>query len=153
MRKLSFWKKKCPGSWLLSHAWKNVSIILLALLALSCRTTKENTSMSLKDSLDWNRKVSASLATIPSSLAELTIPMDSLRRLPGGAAYTKKTGQATLTLKVKGDSIQGTASCDSLQQAVFHLEEQLYQARDRLEQQQTETKPAANRLNTTYTVF
>lgn len=72
--------------------------------------------------------------------------MDSLRRLPEGAAYTKKTGQATLTLKVKGDSIQGTASCDSLQQAVFHLEEQLYQARDRLEQQQTETKPAANPL-------
>lgn len=68
--------------------------------------------------------------------------MDSLRNLPEGAAYTKKSGQATLTLKVKGDSIQGTASCDSLQQQVFNLEEELHQARDRLEQVYKESKPA-----------
>lgn len=117
--------------------------MLLALLALSCRTTKENTSMSLRDSLEWNRKVSATLATIPSSLAELTIPMDSLRKLPEGAAYTKKSGQATLTLKVKGDSIQGIASCDSLRQLVFELEEQLHEARDRLEQAEKVAEPVA----------
>lgn len=97
--------------------------------------------MHLADSLQWNRKVSVTLATIPSSLAELTIPTDSLRKLPEGAAYTKKSGQATLTLKVKGDSIQGTASCDSLQQQVFNLEEELHQARDRLEQQETIKEP------------
>lgn len=67
--------------------------------------------------------------------------MDSLRELPEGAAYTKKSGQATLTLKVKGDSIQGTASCDSLQQQVFRLEEELHQARDRLERQETIKEP------------
>lgn len=120
--------------------------MLLALLALSCRTTKENTSTRLTDNLTWNRKVSVGLAIVPPSLAELTIPIDSLRRLPEGAAYTKKSGQATLTLKVKGDSIQGTASCDSLQQLVFELQEQLHQARDRLEQSQTEIKPAGNPL-------
>lgn len=102
--------------------------------------------MRLTDSLTWNRKVSVGLAIVPPSLAELTVPMDSLRRLPEGAAYTKKSGQATLTLKVKGDSIQGTASCDSLQQQVFRLEEQLHQARDRLEQRETEIKPAGNPL-------
>lgn len=72
--------------------------------------------------------------------------MDSLRSLPEGAAYTKKSGQATLTLMVKGDSIQGSASCDSLRQLSFELQEQLHQARDRLEQSQTETKPAVNPL-------
>ena len=120
--------------------------MLVALLALSCKTTKENTSLSLRDNLTWNRKVSVGLAIVPPSLAELTIPMDSLRKLPEGAAYTKKSGQATLTLKIKGDSVQGTASCDSLQQQVFELQEQLHQARDRLEQSQTEIKPAANPL-------
>ncbi|WP_281818330.1 hypothetical protein [Parabacteroides goldsteinii] len=146
MKRLSFWKNESPGSWLSSHVWKAASIMLVALLALSCKTTKENTSLSLRDNLTWNRKVSVGLAIVPPSLAELTIPMDSLRKLPEGAAYTKKSGQATLTLKIKGDSVQGTASCDSLQQQVFELQEQLHQARDRLEQSQTEIKPAANPL-------
>ena len=117
--------------------------MLLALLALSCRTTKENTSAHRLDSLSWNRKVSVTLATIPSSLAELTVPMDSLRKLPEGATYTKKSGQATLALRLKGDSIQGIATCDSLQQLVYELEEQLRQAHDRLEQQETTKEPAA----------
>lgn len=69
--------------------------------------------------------------------------MDSLRKLPEGAAYTKKSGQATLTLKVKGDSIQGIASCDSLRQLVFELEEQLHEARDRLEQAEKVAEPVA----------
>lgn len=122
--------------------WWIASITLSVLLATSCRTTKENTSMHLADSLQWNRKVSVTLATIPSSIVQLTIPTDSLRKLPEGAAYTKKSGQATLTLKVKGDSIQGTASCDSLQQQVISLEEELHHARDRLEQVNKESKPA-----------
>ena len=114
--------------------------MLLALLALSCRTTKENTSAHRLDSLSWNRKVSVTLATIPSSLAELTVPMDSHRKLPEGATYTKKSGQATLALRLKGDSIQGIATCDSLQQLVYELEEQLRQAHDRLEQKETVKK-------------
>lgn len=62
--------------------------------------------------------------------------MDSLRKLPEGAAYTKKSGQATLALRLKGDSIQGIATCDSLQQLVYEQEELLRQAHDRLEQKE-----------------
>ena len=117
--------------------WWIVSIILSALLVTSCRTTKENTSISLKDRLEWNRKVSATLATIPSSLVELTVPMDSLRRLPVGAVYTKKSGQATASVTLRNDTVVVAASCDSLQQQVYRLEEELHQARDRLEQSET----------------
>ncbi|MCS2894380.1 hypothetical protein NXY11_01905 [Parabacteroides faecis] len=140
MKMNNYFKRYMISKGLLSRWWI-VSIILSALLVTSCRTTKENTSLSLHDNLTWNRKVSVGLAIVPPSLAELTIPMDSLRRLPEGAIYTKKSGQATLTLKVKGDSIQGTASCDSLQQLVFELQEQLHQARDRLEQKEKTTEP------------
>lgn len=93
--------------------------------------------MHLSDSLQWNRKVSVALATVPSSLAELTVPMDSLRRLPPGAVYTNKSGQATATLTMAGDAIIVYASCDSLQQMVYDLEEELHQARDQLEQKET----------------
>lgn len=120
--------------------------MLLALLALSCRTTKENTSILRSDSLAWNRKVSVTLATIPSSLAELTIPADSLRNLPSDAGYTAKSGQAGLKVTYRDGNIHAVATCDSLQQHVFQLEEELHQARDRLEQSQTEIKPAENPL-------
>lgn len=118
--------------------------MLFVLLALSCKTTKVNTSARLTDSLAWNRKVSVTLATIRPSLAELTIPADSLRSLPPDAAYTAKSGQAGLELTYRDGNIHAVASCDSLQQQVFLLEEELHQARDRLEQQQAEIKPARN---------
>ncbi len=115
--------------------------MLLALLALSCRTTKVNTSAHVTDSLEWNRKVSVTLATIPSSLAGLTIPMDSLRKLPPGASYTAKSGQAGLRLEIKGNQLHATATCDSLQQLVFRLEEELHQARDELKRTEARKEP------------
>lgn len=72
--------------------------------------------------------------------------MDSLRNLPDGASYNAKSGQAGLKLEVKGKQLHATATCDSLQQLVFQLEEELHQARDSLQQAQTETKPAGNPL-------
>lgn len=136
----NYFKKYMISKDLLSRWWI-VSIILSALLVTSCRTTKENTSMSLRDSLEWNRKVSVTLATIPSSLAELTIPEDSLRSLPPHAAYTAKSGQAGLKLTYQNGNVHAVATCDSLQQQVFMLEEELHQARDRLQQQETVKEP------------
>lgn len=63
--------------------------------------------------------------------------MDSLRRLPVGAVYTKKSGQATASVTLRNDTVVVAASCDSLQQQVYRLEEELHQARDRLEQSET----------------
>lgn len=137
MTRLSYWKKKYLYAWKYSHVWKSVSLMLFALLVLSCRTTKVNTSARLTDNLTWNRKVSAALATVPHSLAELTVPMDSLRSLPPGASYRAKSGQAGLNIGYKDGNVLASASCDSLQQLVYILEEELHQARDRLEQKET----------------
>lgn len=70
----------------------------------------------------------------------LTIPTDSLRNLPKGALYEKKSGQATLKIGYDNGAIVATASCDSLQQMVYRLEEELQLAYGRLEQHDTETK-------------
>ncbi|WP_289160473.1 hypothetical protein [uncultured Parabacteroides sp.] len=128
--------------------WKNcffslcvASITIIVLLVISCRSTEKISNTSVIDSLTWNKKFSASLVIIPPSLAELTIPMDSLRRLPQGAVYSEKQGQATVTASRKNDKIVITASCDSLQNLCYQYEEELVRIRDQLQKEQTKKEP------------
>lgn len=87
---------------------------------------------------------------VPSSKAEIAIPVDSLLKLPSQAVYTHHSGQATATVGKKGDVIYVAASCDSLQREVEYYEELYYKARDALEQYkdsvQTETKQQSSNL-------
>ena len=137
--------KHLPGC----HPWRNcffslcvASIIVIALLATSCKSTEKISNISATDSLTWNRNFSVTLATIPSSLANLTIPMDSLRRLPEGAVYSDRQGQATVTASRKDDNIHVSASCDSLQNVCYRQEEELVRIRDRLREEQIKKEPA-----------
>ena len=57
------------------------------------------------------------MAGIPASSVKLSIPADSLRKLPEGAVYRGKSGQANLTVgSDDSGNIVAEASCDSLQQ-------------------------------------
>lgn len=68
---------------------------------------------------------------VPKSEVSLTIPPDSLRKLPQGSAYHAKSGQANLTVKNDGDgNIVAEASCDSLQRLVEWYEEELTRIRN-----------------------
>lgn len=78
---------------------------------------------------------------MPASLVQMTMPISTLPDLPDGAAYTEKQGNATASVKRKGDSLIVTASCDSLQQLVYQLEEGLHRARDETEQVKIEERP------------
>ena len=68
--------------------------------------------------------------TIPLSRATLRIPLDSLRRLPGGAIYQERDGRATVSATVKDGTLVVHAECDSLQQLVYELEERLSAQRE-----------------------
>lgn len=87
---------------------------------------------------------------VPSSKAEIAIPVDSLLKLPSQAVYTHHSGQATATVAKKGEVIYIAATCDSLQREVEYYEELYYRARDALEQYensvQTETKQQPSNL-------
>ena len=76
----------------------------------------------------------------------MSIPVDSLRKLPPGAAYEKKSGQAGLKLAYNNGNIQASASCDSLQYLVYTYEETI----DRLTKENAELreqiKPPENPL-------
>lgn len=52
---------------------------------------------------------------VPPSKATLAVPFDSLKGLPRGASFSARSGQATATLRMRGDTIVVDAGCDSLQ--------------------------------------
>lgn len=91
---------------------------------------------------------------IPASAVKLTIPADSLRKLPEGAVYGGKSGQANLTVGTDGKgNIVAEASCDSLQQLVLWYEEELTRIRSETNSEtrndvQMEEKHPPNRMGT-----
>ncbi|MFR9004147.1 hypothetical protein [Parabacteroides goldsteinii] len=119
----------------------SVAIMIAALSAFSCRSTKGTSTIEGADSLRWDKKVSVTLATIPSSLARMEIPIDSLRKLPEDAVYEKKEGKATVKASVKDGTLLVSASCDSLQALVYSQQEALVRIRDTLEQYESQKGP------------
>ena len=120
-------------------AWKNWCSALcttVALLAGSCRSINESTTIHRLDSLVWDRKVSATPEIIPPARATLSVPLDSLRKLPGGAAYTERSGQATVCLTFREGDVIASARCDSLERLVFELAEQLHSRGEQTEQKE-----------------
>lgn len=86
--------------------------------------------------------------TIPSSLATLAIPVDSLRRLPTGAVYQKKEGRATASVGINGNTLVVHAKCDSLQQLVYQLEEQLSAQREQTATREEARAPSPTPVRT-----
>ena len=132
-------------------------ILMAALCFVSCATTKKTQTEQTQTE---HIKVTSDTATsvirtiqkevVPSSKAEIAIPVDSLLKLPSQAVYTHHSGQATATVAKKGEVIYVAATCDSLQREVEYYEELYYNARDELEQYkdsvQTETKQQSSNL-------
>lgn len=94
------------------------------------------------------------MAGIPASSVKLSIPADSLRKLPEGAVYRGKSGQANLTVgSDDSGNIVAEASCDSLQQLVLWYEEELARIRSETKSEisndvQTVEKRPPNRMRT-----
>lgn len=92
---------------------------------------------------------------MPKSAVSLAIPRDSLRKLPQGAAYHAKSGQASLTLRsgASGD-IVAEASCDSLQRLVLWYEEEQNRVRSgKQEEKSTVRTPSERRANPVRTII
>lgn len=78
----------------------------------------------------------------------MAVSVDSLLKLPDGAAYTKRSGQAKIKVATHGDTVYITGTCDSLQRRVEYYEALYHTARDALEkrdaQYQQERKQRTN---------
>jgi deoxyhypusine synthase len=60
---------------------------------------------------------------VPAQQATLTAAVDSLQHLPEGAGYQARSGRATVSLTRRGNTVEATARCDSIERVVELMEE------------------------------
>lgn len=80
--------------------------------------------------------------TVPESKATLTVSVDSVLRLPAGAVFTEKNGQARVKIERSTDHTSGSevivveATCDSLQLQCEEYYKQIMQLKQHISRQQ-----------------
>lgn len=126
--------------------------ILFALIGVTapiffcCRTPDKslNYTVTINDSLYWEKKSGDSLITVKGSYLPLVVlPKD----MKDGDVITKKEGQANLTVRKEKDTLYLEASCDSLQFRISFLEEKLTRVNKQNEDLQQQIKAASNKWN------
>ena len=144
----------------LSRLFRFVLIVLIALSAVSCHSTKkliqESRSEQNTELLDSEVVNISTLqmqpVKVPMSAVSLTLNLDTLRLLPLGASYTARQGQASLkvsrkpsakTLKADGTNeavepgeIIIEANCDSLELVAMQLSKTVSVLKKRLAREQ-----------------
>lgn len=137
-----------------------VLIVTIALCLTGCASHRKSMNREVRtesasaDSASGSRRAGLVMAGIPASAVKLTIAADSLRKLPEGAVYRGKSGQANLTVGTDGKgNLVAEASCDSLQQLVLWYEEELTRIRSETQSEtsndvQMEEKRPPNRMRT-----
>lgn len=118
-----------------------VALILTAVLCLpGCATTKKTQTeqtqsqqiVTVHDTVQTFTRIVQTEA-VPESRVEMRISVDSLLKLPQGATYHRKSGQAQAEVSIRGDTIYVTGTCDSLARQVEYYEKLYHTARDALE--------------------
>lgn len=119
-----------------------VILTLLALLAVSCGTTRKLTESQKEtsDSVVIREIQTVTTVPIPRSEVEMVIPVENLHNLPPGAVYADKSGQANVKVTARNDTLYVAASCDSLQVQCERYEKELVRIRSDTDRQVTEIK-------------
>ena len=107
-------------------------MLLIALLSWSCRSSKQ---MIVSENVESHQRTdSVSLLmekitrpiVIPQATARMEIPSGSLLKLPLGANFQAKSGNATATITHMESGYEITANCDSLNVLVTDLRTEVY---------------------------
>nr|DAY23823.1 MAG TPA: hypothetical protein [Caudoviricetes sp.] len=130
--RISNFTKRCADLTVPFRGLLLASITLIALSAASCRSPNGLTRSRDTDSLSAVKRFGMTLAPVPPGRAVLTVPTAKLGSLPIGAGYSGKEGRATVNVRrVSEDSLEVTATCDSLSRQVIYLQEELARTRSR----------------------
>lgn len=134
-------RERWPGCARLSRLLPVVVMLTIALCFSSCATTKktqmqQEQTFSTSEKSDTTASVTRVITTqtVPESRVNLAVSVDSLLRLPEGAAYRRSNERAHVEASQKGGVIYITGTCDSLQRQVEYYEALYHTARDALEQ-------------------
>lgn len=83
---------------------------------------------------------------VPPSVAKTTFPTKILDAIPVGTGFSKRSGQATVNVnRISEDSLEVTATCDSLSRQVIILTEELTRIRNELKE--TKEQPPEEIIN------
>ena len=103
----------------------------ITLSVTSCRSPGRLTRNSLvTDSLQGRSVFALLQQPVPPSLAKTQFPTNLLNSIPVGTGFSKRSGQATVNVtRISEDSLEVTATCDSLARQVMMLTEELTRIR------------------------
>lgn len=75
-------------------------------------------------------------------MAKTTFPISTLKAIPVGTGFSKRSGQATVNVNLlPGDSLEVTATCDSLSRQVIILTQELTRIRNELKEKVEQPPP------------
>lgn len=117
-----------PGYARLSMLQIVVSILTIALFCSSCASSRKESNQTgalaaqaYADSLISELRRQETV-TVPQSSVVLKLPIDDLRRLPSGAEFRDKSGQASVSVQFDQGTVCVSATCDSLQRMCSYYE-------------------------------
>ena len=112
---------------------------------------EQNRTSSTSEKADTTAAVARLIRTqtVPESKVRLTVSVDSLLKLPAGAAYRESNDRAHVEATQKEGIIYIIGTCDSLQRQVEYYEMLYHTARDALEQYERSLKKEQHKTRET----
>lgn len=83
---------------------------------------------------------------MPESRVEIAVSVDSLLRLPEGAVYTRRSGQANVRVATRGDTVYVTGTCDSIERRADYYEAMYRTAREAIDTLEAQHQQEQKRL-------
>nr|DAU04648.1 MAG TPA: hypothetical protein [Caudoviricetes sp.] len=116
---------------------------MIALFASSCKSPQRmQNSYSQKDSLASKNGFVLLQEAVPPSIAKTKFPTGMLKLIPVGTGFSSRSGQATVNItRISEDSLEVTATCDSLARQVLILTEENTRIRDELMEEKKKPPP------------
>lgn len=107
---------------------KKISIILLVILFIGCRTVKtvEQSQEKRKDSISYVERVKIDTLKIPGEKIQIELPCDELK--PQSSAQ----GRAKVKAEPKGNGYVVVLTCDSIEKLVISKDRDIYRLKELL---------------------
>ena len=114
-------------------------LLLTALCVMSCKSPKRLEKITCLYSA---RGFVLIQQPVPPSIAKTVFPTRTLKTIPIGTGFSTRSGQATVNVtRVSEDSVEVSATCDSLAREVIFLREELTRIRNETGEEVEEPPP------------
>ena len=105
---------------------KGLLLLIIGWICVACGSRKSHSARMENTQYLSAVNCLAEKTIAPPAKAVLALPVaDALRPMPPRAAFSRKSGNATVSLRVARDTLYIEATCDSLQRLVYRYERAL----------------------------